>query len=46
MYAFGKLIALKFPIIDCPHVTPSLRICFFKDPRGNILELMEGWKDD
>ena len=33
-------------IIDAgPHV-PGLRICFFKDPEGNILELMEGWQDE
>jgi glyoxylase I family protein len=33
------------PIIDCSKDVPGLRICFFKDPDGNILELMEGWKD-
>lgn len=25
---------------------PGLRGCFFKDPEGNILELMEGWQDE
>ena len=33
------------PIIDCAHILPGLRICFFKDPDGNILELMENWRD-
>lgn len=33
-------------IIDCSQSVPGLRICFFKDPDGNILELMEGWKDE
>ena len=33
------------PIIDLTHVVPGLRICFFKDPDGNILELMENWRD-
>ncbi len=33
------------PIIDCADVVAGLRICFFRDPDGNILELMEGWQD-
>ncbi|NQU41845.1 VOC family protein [bacterium] len=33
-------------IKDCSHITPGMRVCFFKDPEGNILELMEGWQDD
>ena len=33
-------------IIDCSSVVPGLRICFFRDPEGNLLELMEGWSDD
>lgn len=33
-------------IINCDHVTPGLRIVFFRDPEGNILELMEGYKDE
>lgn len=32
-------------IIELPHLAPGFRICFFKDPDGNILELMEGWQD-
>jgi glyoxylase I family protein len=33
------------PIIDCGRDVPGLRICFFRDPDGNILELMQGWQD-
>lgn len=33
-------------IIDCSSVVPGLRICFFSDPEGNLLELMQGWSDD
>jgi glyoxylase I family protein len=33
-------------IMDCSGLVPGLRICFFKDPEGNILEIMEGWKDE
>jgi len=33
-------------IIDCSSVVPGLRICFFRDPEGNLLELMQGWSDD
>lgn len=34
------------PVIDCGQVSPGLRICFFQDPDGNILELMENWRDE
>jgi len=34
------------PINDCANLSHGLRICFFKDPDGNILELMEGWQDE
>jgi len=34
------------PIIECGHVAPGLRIVFFRDPEGNILELMEGYCDE
>jgi glyoxylase I family protein len=34
------------PIVDCGGVTPGLRICFFKDPEGNVIELMQGWRDE
>lgn len=33
------------PIIDCKSLLPGLRVCFFRDPEGNILELMEGYAD-
>ncbi|MBN2209903.1 MAG: VOC family protein [Sedimentisphaerales bacterium] len=32
-------------IIDCSWVTPGLRICFFRDPDGNRIELMQGYKN-
>jgi glyoxylase I family protein len=34
------------PIIDCGHAIPGCRIAFFRDPEGNILELMEGYRDE
>jgi glyoxylase I family protein len=34
------------PIIDAGKSVPGLRICFFRDPEGNILELMQGWQDE
>ena len=33
------------PIIDAGNVIPGCRICFFRDPEGNIVELMEGYHD-
>ena len=33
-------------IIDCDHQSPGLAVCFFKDPEGNVLELMQNWQDD
>ncbi len=33
-------------IIDAGVHCPGLRICFFNDPEGNILELMQGWRDE
>lgn len=33
-------------IIDCSDQVPGLKVCFFKDPEGNVVELMEGWQDD
>lgn len=33
-------------IIDCDGVVPGMRVCFFNDPEGNILELMENWQDE
>jgi glyoxylase I family protein len=34
------------PIIDVGHIVPGFRIVFFRDPEGNILELMEGYRDE
>lgn len=34
------------PIKDVGHVTPGCRIVFFRDPEGNILELLEGYRDE
>jgi glyoxylase I family protein len=34
------------PVIDCGHQVPGLKVCFFSDPEGNVVELMEGWQDD
>ena len=33
-------------IIDCGGMVKGLRVCFFKDPEGNILELVDGWADE
>lgn len=33
-------------LIDCGHLVPGLKICFFHDPEGNRIELMEHWVDD
>lgn len=33
-------------IIDCSGFIANMRVCFFKDPEGNVLELMQGYKDD
>jgi glyoxylase I family protein len=32
-------------IIDCAHHCPGMRVCFFRDADGNLLELMEGYCD-
>ena len=32
-------------IIDCSSILEGFRVCFFNDPDGNRLELMEGYKD-
>ncbi|MCE0522205.1 MAG: VOC family protein [Methylacidiphilales bacterium] len=34
------------PIIDVGHIAPNFRIVFFRDPEGNIIELMEGYRDE
>jgi glyoxylase I family protein len=33
-------------IIDCSNIAPGFSVCFFKDPEGNVLELMQGWRDE
>jgi glyoxylase I family protein len=33
------------PINDCSSVLPGLRVCFFDDPEGNRIELMQGYED-
>jgi len=33
-------------LIDCAELVPGLRVCFLKDPEGNVLELMQGFQDD
>jgi glyoxylase I family protein len=34
------------PIIDLGDVVPGFRIVFFRDREGNIIELMEGYRDE
>ncbi len=33
-------------VIDCARHLPGMRVCFFNDPDGNRLELMEGYRDE
>ena len=33
-------------VIDFDAVIPGSRLVFFRDPEGNILELMEGYRDE
>ena len=33
-------------IIDCSATVPGLRVCFFNDPEGNRIELMQGYEDE
>ena len=33
-------------IIDCSEHVDGLHVCFFQDPEGNIIELMQGWHDE
>jgi glyoxylase I family protein len=33
-------------IIELSHIAPGFRIVFFRDSEGNILELMEGYRDE
>ena len=34
------------PVIDLNDVVPGFRIVFFRDREGNILEKMEGYRDE
>ncbi len=34
------------PVIDFGAVIPGARLVFFRDPEGNIIELMEGYRDE
>jgi len=34
------------PIREVSHLIPGLRIVFFRDPEGHIIELMEGYRDE
>ncbi|MGD2174823.1 MAG: VOC family protein [Candidatus Brocadiaceae bacterium] len=34
------------PVIDCSDQVPGLKVCFLRDPEQNVIELMEGWRDD
>ena len=33
-------------IIDCSSILEGMRVCFFDDPDGNRLELMQGYRDE
>jgi glyoxylase I family protein len=33
-------------IIELPQIAEGFRIVFFRDPEGNIIELMEGYRDE
>lgn len=33
-------------IIDCSGEVPGLRVCFFADPEGNTVEIMQGYRDE
>lgn len=34
------------PIYDCSAIVPGMRVCFFVDPNGTRLELMQGYQDE
>jgi glyoxylase I family protein len=34
------------PIREVPQLAPGARIVFVRDPEGNIIELMEGYRDE
>ncbi len=33
-------------IIDCSGIISGMRVCFFNDPEGNRVELMQGYRDE
>ncbi len=33
-------------VIDCSGIVPGMKVCFFGDPDGNTLELMQGYQDE
>jgi glyoxylase I family protein len=33
-------------VVDCSAASPGLSVCFFQDPDGNRIELMQGWTDE
>jgi glyoxylase I family protein len=33
-------------IVDCSGMCPGLKVCFFTDPDGNRIEVMQGWTDE
>jgi glyoxylase I family protein len=34
------------PVADCSAIVPGMRVCFFQDPDGNRVELMQGYRDE
>ncbi len=34
------------PIVELPQIAPGFRIAFFRDPEGNVIELMENYCDE
>jgi len=33
-------------IADCSHIVPGMSVCFFNDPDGNRIELVQGYADE
>jgi len=34
------------PIVDVDRFIPGCRVVFYRDPEGNIIELIEGYRDE
>ena len=34
------------PVSDCSAIVPGMKVCFFQDPDGNRVELMQGYRDE